>query len=192
MITNINCIRRVRPVAQNIDGLARVEPYIQEAEKLNILPQIGAHLYQWFDGLGPAITEMQTYTREDGTEVSVSPQQYEAIMFGGYFDGACCNGTGHSMGLVNAVAYYAYSRMILDNQISVTSFGVVRKRSDYSDQLDYASISRASSEAKQIADECAREVVAHLQALGLLGCCHRAKRVKKFQAINSCKRYELD
>lgn len=49
MILNSNDIRNVRPIAENINDPARLEPYIREAETLRLVDAIGAKLYRWLD-----------------------------------------------------------------------------------------------------------------------------------------------
>ena len=49
MILNSNDIRNVRPIAENINDPARLEPYIREAETLRLMDAIGAKLYRWLD-----------------------------------------------------------------------------------------------------------------------------------------------
>ncbi len=181
MITTVDYIRRVRPIAQNIDGLNRIEPYINEAESLNILPQIGAAVYRWLDetdftGPGPWV-----FSVPDGRAVTITKEQHNALLFGGYYDGPCQS--GHSMGLVAAASYYAYSRAVLDNQVNVTSFGVVKKRTEFSDPVDSSTLVQVSREAKKLGDEVTREVIEHLRALGLIDCSHKPQRVPHFMAV---------
>ena len=49
MILNFNDLRNVRPIAENINDPARLEPYIREAETLRLVDAIGANLYRWLD-----------------------------------------------------------------------------------------------------------------------------------------------
>ena len=187
MITNIECIRNVRPVAQNIDGINRLEPYLREAELLNIMPQIGADIYRWLDetdfesSSGPWI-----YIPFEGAPVEVSKEMHDELLFGGYYSAGC--NSGYSMGLVAAVSYYAYSRAVMENQVNVTSFGVVRKRSEFSDPVDASTLIQVSREAKKLGDEATRQVVEHFKATGLIPCCHRAKRVLRFMAIDKTEK----
>lgn len=47
MILTPQDLRKVRPIANNINDLARVEPYISEAETLRAIDVLGARLYEW-------------------------------------------------------------------------------------------------------------------------------------------------
>ena len=49
MILNSNDLRNVRPIAENINDPARLEPYVREAETLRLVDAIGANLYRWLD-----------------------------------------------------------------------------------------------------------------------------------------------
>lgn len=185
MIATPDCIRRVRPIARNIDDLSRIEPYIYEAEQLNVLPQIGAAVYRWldetdFEGDGP-----WAFTPANGQPVTITKQQHEAILFGGYYESDCYG--GHSMGLVAACSYYAYSRAVLDNQTNVTSFGVVKKRSEYSEPVDSTTLLQVSREAKKLGEEVMRQVVEHLRALGLIECCKPRQREVHFMEVSNKK-----
>ena len=51
MIINADTIRLYRPIAKNIPN-EHINVYINEAEKLDILPAIGAGLYRKFSSLG--------------------------------------------------------------------------------------------------------------------------------------------
>lgn len=185
MIAKIDCIRRVRPIAQNIDGISRIEPYIREAEQLNILPQIGADVYRWFDETDFEAAGPWVYTTPAGRQVHVTKQLAEELLYGGYYAGAC--GSEHSMGLVAAAAYYAYARAVLDHQVNVTSFGVVKKRSEFSDPVDATTLIQVSREAKKLGDEVTREVIGHLKAVGIIASCAKPKRLTKFRVIGSKK-----
>ena len=95
MILNSNDIRNVRPIAENINDPARLEPYIREAETLRLVDAIGAKLYRWLDetdfsGPGPfhygdvTITEGLVPITED--RVLPTEDQYTAAMEDRYYD----------------------------------------------------------------------------------------------------------
>lgn len=126
MIITADEIRKVRPVAQNISDTIRIEPYIQEVAEMFVIPQLGAKIYKAIEeGTAPWIEELKQ---------------------GGYYD----DDTAYFAGLTSAVAYLAYSRMIRNQSVNVTAFGVVRKNGELSEQLDEATIARMSNEALDI------------------------------------------
>lgn len=164
MILNYNDVRNVRPIAENINDPARLEPYIREAETLRLVDAIGANLYRWLDetdfsGLGPF--------QYGG--VTVTKDQYTAAMEGGYYDG------GRSEGLKTAIAYIAYSRFIVNNPINPTAFGVRYKDGEFSTRVEDNIIIRSSNEARNIGEAYLEKAINHLKALQLLTPCTEYK-----------------
>ena len=95
MILNSNDIRNVRPIAENINDPARLEPYIREAETLRLVDAIGAKLYRWLDETdfsGPGPFHYGDVTITEGpvpiTKNRVLPteDQYTAAMEDQYYD----------------------------------------------------------------------------------------------------------
>lgn len=160
MILSSNDIRNVRPIAENINDPARLEPYIREAETLRLVDAIGANLYRWLDetdfsGPGPF--------QYGG--VLVTKDQYTAVMEGGYYDG------GRSEGLKIAIAYIAYSRFVVNNPISPTAFGVRYKDGEFSTRVEDNIIIRSSNEARNIGEAYLEKAINHLKAMQLLTPC---------------------
>lgn len=183
MILNSNNIRNVRPIAENINDPARLEPYIREAETLRLVDAIGANLYRWLDetdfsGPGPFqyggvnITEgLVPITKNQVTkdQVTITKDQYTAVMEGGYYEG------GRSEGLKVAIAYIAYSRFIVNNPISPTAFGVRYKDGEFSTRVEDNIIVRSSNEARNIGEAYLEKAINHLKALRLLTPCTEYK-----------------
>lgn len=164
MILNFNDLRNVRPIAENINDPARLEPYIREAETLRLVDAIGANLYRWLDetdfsGPGPF----------QYGDVSITKDQYTAVMEGGYYDG------GRSEGLKVAIAYIAYSRFIVNNPINATAFGVRYKDGEFSTRVEDNIIIRSSNEARNIGEAYLEKAINHLKALQLLTSCTEYK-----------------
>ncbi len=172
MILKPEDIRKVRPVAENLNDPARLVTYIREAETLRLVDAIGADLYDWLDtgnfiGDGP-----YQYTRPDGDTVSITKEEYAVLMGGGYFaDGR--GGRGRTEGLLTAIAYTAYARFIMNNPINATAHGVVFKAGEFSTKVDDVVLVRNSNEARKIGEAYLDGVVKCLGAYGLLGCCRR-------------------
>lgn len=177
MILNYNDIRNVRPIAENINDPARLEPYIREAETLRLVDAIGANLYRWLDetdfsGLGPF--------QYGG--VTVTKDQYTAVMEGGYYDG------GRSEGLKIAIAYIAYSRFIVNNPINPTAFGVRYKDGEFSTRVEDNIIIRSSNEARNIGEAYLEKAINHLRALRLLTPCTEYKESPARKIIIGCNK----
>lgn len=168
MILTPEDIRRVRPVAENINDKARLETYIHEAETLRLVDAIGASLYRWFDegdfsGNGPF-----EYQHPNVGKVIITKDDYNIIMYGGYFD-ACC-GSGRTEGLKNAIAYLTYSRFTLNNPINNTAFGVRYKDGEFSTRVEDTVLVRNSNEARKIGEAYLDNVLKCLKAFNLLDC----------------------
>lgn len=172
MILSPEDIRKVRPVAENLNDPSRLVTYMREAEALRLIDAIGAGLYRWFDesdfwGDGPFV-----YARPDGVKISITRQEYDTIMDGGYYTTDC--GMFKTEGLRAAIAYIAYSRFVVNNPITPTAYGVVYKDGQFSTRVEDSVMVRSSNEAKKIGEAYLDGVVAHLKALGLLCSCSRS------------------
>lgn len=158
-------VRTVRPIAENIPDVLRLETYLRESERLRLVDVLGAKLYRWLDetdftGDGPFEYPV------NGT--ILTKEQYTELMHGGYFDTKCAS--GKSEGIVTAIAYIAYSRFVVNNPINVTAFGVVQKNGEFSTAINDTILIRTSNEARKVGEAYLKEVVEHCKALGLLAC----------------------
>ena len=143
MIINIDHIRQSRAIALNIDEISRLEPYITEAERLWVMPAMTAELYYKIE---QAVSKDSSGYPKVHADNSLYLSDYNILIEGGYYDG----NKKYSAGLVSAVAYLAYSRLLLQNPINVTAYGVVFKQGEYSEAVDSTTLLRASKEAEKI------------------------------------------
>lgn len=171
MLIHTDDIREFRPVAENLDDVSRLEPYVKEVENLRIIDVLGASLYQWLDGTdfngeGPFV-----YVNPRKEEVTITKDQYIEIMRGGYFTSDCgdCSG-GNAPGLIAAISYLTYARFLINNPITVTAFGVKYKTTQYSQNVDDYVLIRASNDARKIGEAYLAKSVEQLKAFGLLDC----------------------
>ncbi len=179
MLISTDDIRRVRPVAMNVQDKARVEPYIREVERLRIIPALGASLFACIDGLGGNIPdEGVDWEKDSGEVVHIEAVTLGTLMNGGYYKSRCCKGiTAVCPGLKEAEAYLVYHKFLTNNEMNATAFGVVYKDGDFSTKADTEAVSRQSAEARNVGDAYLRECVKYLQAVGLLEspCCTKPK-----------------
>lgn len=103
MILNFNDLRNVRPIAENINDPARLEPYIREAETLRLVDAIGANLYRWLDETdfsGPGPFQYGDVTITEGrvpitkNQVATTRDRYTADMEDRYYDETDFSGDG--------------------------------------------------------------------------------------------------
>jgi hypothetical protein len=177
-------IRKVRPMAENVLDCKRIEPYIREVEQLDVMPAIGIGLYRQLTDEGFPDTLANdgsvVILTAGGGNVTLTGEGWDALINGGYYSG----GTRYSAGLGAAVAYLAYARMLPNQPISVTAFGVVQKTTTLSEPIDEKTLFRAAGEARKIGLEYLRQSVDHLRCFGLID--EQKKntlRYRKFKAI---------
>ncbi len=149
MLTTIENIRMIRDIASNLRD-ARIEPYIQEVEDAYIMPALGAELYEQLDAR----------KTED-----------KVLMDGGYYDGP--KGRAYCHGLRKATAYFAYARLLRNNQVNLTAFGVVQKTGSYSQPSDQQQISTAATDASKMAELYLHSCVEYLHRNDDCGCGHK-------------------
>jgi hypothetical protein len=187
-------IRQVRPIANNVIDIKRIEPYINEAEILDVMPAIGIGLYERFtsDGFADEMenTGSVTVITDSGREILLTDEQWKQFLDGGYYvcDDGCCgpDKKRYSAGLRAAVSYLAYARMLPNQPIHVTAFGVVGKTAALSDPVDEKTLFRAANGAKQIGLEYVRQCVDHLHCKGFIDDCKKkgmGRMYKRFKAI---------
>ncbi|MDR1544958.1 MAG: hypothetical protein LBS50_11275 [Prevotellaceae bacterium] len=174
MIATAENIRNVRPIADNIDDTKRIEPYIREAETLDVLPALGAGLYKQFS---EGVTNNEI-TTDSGNVITLTDEDFMRILEGCYFD----RDRQHSEGLYSAIAYLAYSRFMKNNQLNVTAFGVVFKQGEFSEKADEKTIVRMSNEAHSIGMEYLSQVVNYLKFSNII-CYKKNVKLIKFKAI---------
>lgn len=193
MIIDVEYIRKYRPIARNIAD-DRVEIYINEAERLDILPAIGAELYQRYTQLG-IITVDRTGTRledEAGTGITsleegdLPTEEFKFLNGGYYTDENGCK--QHFEGLKTAIAYLAYGRFVRNHSTNVTPYGVVTKIGEDSTPADARSIASVSADATRIGQEYLADALRYWKCVGANadGCCKKEPAArKKFICIAS-------
>ncbi len=179
MLISTDDIRRVRPVAMNVQDKARVEPYIREVERLRIIPALGASLFALLDSLqGNIPDEGVDWEKDSGETVHIEAVTLATLLNGGYYKSRCCKGvTTVCPGLKETEAYLTYHKFLTNNEMNATAFGVVYKDGDFSTKADTEAVSRQSAEARNVGDAYLRECVKYLHAVGLLEepCCEKPK-----------------
>lgn len=135
MITTAQDIRAIRPIAENVNDVNRLIPYIDECEKLYLLPSVGAVRFKKIE--------------------DKSIDNYNALMDGGYYD----EETKYFAGLRAAMGYLVYSRFVRNQNVNATAFGIVAKQGQYSENVDEKTIIRVSNDAEKIGLEYLKQCV---------------------------------
>lgn len=194
MISNIDDIRRIRPVSENIDDENRMVPYLKEVELNKTLKYIGAHLYRQFDNVynnpdypnWPGVTEID-FNNTAGNTVTITKDQFEVILSGGYYRGCGCAKEEHTRGLKEATVYLAYETILWNANVNITAFGAREQKLVFSNPLDEATIARAANQAQKEAYSILWGVKEYLKALNLIDCCGGGKpwRPEKFKRLSN-------
>lgn len=143
MLTTIDNIKAIRDISNNLKD-RRITPYIKEIEDAYILPAIGADLYERLD-----------------TRKEIDP----ILLDGGYYTriGRCGEERDKCYGLRIAVAYFAYARVLKNNQINVTAFGVTEKHTSLSNPSNDNDVQDAVAEARKMGDYYLQSCVRYLK-----------------------------
>lgn len=167
MITTPQDVQAIRAVAINVAPEV-IEPFIEDTEKQDIIPVIGADLYFAIDG-----------DRDN--------EAYQGILHGGKYPD--CGTTKYSRGLIAAVAYLAYSRMLIFGDIQYTAFGAVLKNTQYSERPSEEKQIRAADAAKKMGFAILHNVAEYIRANSLMDKCCTSTRVSrpKFMVIKKDK-----
>lgn len=171
-------LKSVRAISSNIPDKDRVLPYIREAEFLTVSDEITPRVYVWL--VNSDRDSDNTYVDGNGNSVNVTKDQLDLLLNGGVFDGdgcRCDNGEMINGGLIPAISYLAYSRLIKSNMINVTAFGVTVKKSTMSEPADEKTIFRASGENFQIGLSYLNQAKEYLKTLGLIEGFRRSSQV---------------
>lgn len=131
MLITIEDLRLIRPITQNVSDLNSIEPYIEEAEQADLKNLLGAELY--YD---------LVKNKNDG--------KYSDFLNGKEYQ----NSKGNTLafaGLKKTLAYFAYARLILNDNLKHTNSGMVFKRNEYSEQPSSKSIADKAQNAKAMA-----------------------------------------
>ena len=192
-IINPEDVRTVRPIAENILDVKRIQPYIREVETLDVMPAIGVSLYKQisledFQNDLQATGSAQIATNS-GKIITITVDEWGKMMNGDYFtcnntSCSCGSGEKYSAGLISAISYLAYARMLPNQPLNVTAFGVVQKTTTLSEPVDEKTLFRAANEARKIGLEYLKQAVEHLTCAGLIdNRTRKTKSYKKFKAI---------
>jgi hypothetical protein len=165
MIASANDIRQVRAVASNIGDEARINTYILEVEQLQVAPAIGVRLYEALDSGASALTEAQ-----------------QGILLNGGYYTAPDGERAHCGGVKRASAYLAYARLLHNNQLSVTAFGNVSKKGEFSAPSDDEQVTYSANQAKKVGLAYLNTCVDYVKSIGAPGKVVKAAAVT-FKAV---------
>lgn len=145
LTTPDNVRKNTRPVSEHLDD-ERIVIYIDEAEHLNVKPRIGDALF----------VDLLKWVQ--ASDKSAFPAGYQTLMDGGVYEGptgAECGSaptTKMFKGLRATLEYYVYAKLVKNNNLNVTRFGLVDKNDDYSSSIELKQRLAAEKDALSVAD----------------------------------------
>lgn len=147
MIITPQDIRSVRPIAENVNDEKRLIPYIEECENLFLIPKLGAKKFKEIEtAIAESIKELNPIALSD---------EMVNLLNGCFYD----EDNRHSEGLKKAMGYLVYSRFVRNQNVNATAFGIVTKRADNSDPVDYKMIMIIANDAEKIGLEYLKQCV---------------------------------
>lgn len=142
----------VRFVSNKIDN-SRVAPYIDESEQLDIKNQIGESLF----------IDLLDYV---GADDKTGFANYNLFLYGGTYEYETNQGTRAKKqikGLIHALNYFVWARLIKNNNFTATSFGLVQKITDNSEPVSFKERNDVYGDALDIAQKYLGECIIYLK-----------------------------
>lgn len=151
-LISISDIQLFRAISDNVPD-ARLDPYILESQEMDLYELLGKDLY------------LKLFTE-------VTPPTFPATYFypelKEQYAGFLC--------------YSAYSRLLSQNQTTITAYGVVSKKTDFSDSVPEPTLQRTIQAARGSAQEYAKRLITFLNDNSEIypewkSCCHYRGRI---------------
>ena len=149
LLLTVEDIAKYRPASEGIP-VERINPYIQEAQEIDLCTVIGQVLY----------TDFLAKFDQTGDPKYTA---YQELLNGKSYTPAGSPGAIDYPGLVPMLSYFALARMYVNNPINFTRYGLTRKLNDQSESIDTAGINAAIAELRSIGISYQNKVVKLLQ-----------------------------
>ena len=159
MIATVEDMRKIRSIAVNVSPEMLI-PYIDDAEKQDIIEVLTPSLYFAIEG-------------------DRSNPKYKILLEGGVYND--CNCEKYNRGLLKAIAYLAYARLLIFGDIQATAFGIKKKNTNYSENVGEVDKARASSSARKIGLDILRDCKIIADQLRMSGDCCSTDTVERRQ-----------
>ena len=151
LLISLDDIKKVRPAAEGISA-AQINPFIREAQRLDLRPLLGDALYydfiQNFDVTSYNVSAGQNYTNYQ-TLINGEPYTYGGA-------------TVVYQGLVEMLCYFTLARFVPNNIMSLTRFGLVQKVNDQSTPVDARTLANFVSELRAVAIQYGNQLTQYL------------------------------
>lgn len=143
-LITVNDIKDIKQISDNLQP-EKIIPFIDEAGELNIKPEMGPALYKAF---------------KDSIASTTATAIYDTLMDGEAY--VCGNDTIDFPGVKPAIAYYAYSRYLSEQDTISTVGGLVTPISNHSERISEKSLQRKIGQARSAASHYIDEMHRYL------------------------------
>lgn len=151
MLITITDIALIRPITQNISDLNSIEPYILEAEQIELKKLLGPEFYYSISKITADINiKIAAATTQIPAVFTAEEQIIRDLLNGKEYQNSKGNTVAFA-GLKTVLAYFSYSRFILNDNMKHTNAGMVFKRTEYSEQPSAKAITDKAQDAKSMA-----------------------------------------
>ena len=130
-------IKEYKDISDNIDSINRIDPYIIQWQRTVLRPFLGNSFYMTF---------LQ----------NLSDQRFQELLNG------ISGSDGFFYGIKPAISYGAYALLLLNQNVNVTRFGMVKKLNEFSEHLDSKELTRLHASAQSMSDFYLRDALAYL------------------------------
>lgn len=127
-LITIDDLLKIRPLAKGISQ-SRIDPYIDEAQEIDLLNVLGEALYYDF------------MTRYDQVGDGMY-QKYQDLLNGKVYTPPGATYSFEYTGIRTMLSYFMLARLVSDQAINVTRYGLVTKEVDESTQVDVKALDR--------------------------------------------------
>jgi len=126
-----------RHISKNIDAKQRLEPYMLEAQRFDIVPFLGS------DIITEILDQLETGTGNTNTLTTLNETLLELIK--------------------PVCVFFSYARMLANQPVQVTRYGVVTKNDDNSEPVSEKTLARLINQANNIAEAYKIDLLAYLK-----------------------------
>lgn len=158
LITIEDVKTHIRPMSKHLDD-SRIAVYIDEAERLDLKPQIGESL---FIDLKEFHNEVSPFDRTFDKTFGADYPDYNLLLSGGIYKRSG-NVYKEFAGLRTVLEYYVYARLVKNNNYTLTRFGFVNKDDQYSQQTDLKERLVSEKDARSVADTYLSDCIEYLR-----------------------------
>ena len=140
-LTTTNNIKEfTRGVSKNMDS-GKILAFIDEAEQLDIKPRLGDAMF---------------------LDILENPEKYDTLLNGGIYESKKCKGKKVFKGLIAALNYFTYARIIKSGDVVVARYASVFKDVEESTRLDFKEKISNYNDAASIAERYLLECLTYL------------------------------